>query len=237
MAARSHNPHALPGTLIRQGAPNEPYMARMVWDQPRPRPERRRQTARRLYPGNAYQCVLRLFTNSGASWTEEPVTAKAGEDSQWDPVIAIDSANNVHVAWDGTGWAPIQRSTRSNTVSAQGQDGRPRNRSPISPTTSIARSWPSTPRTMSMSPGTAMGGAESRQRQHRLSHANREHLADHGNGRQLQRPEPESIRYDGSGYASNIHLAWNGTDRNTTPTSPIFSTAKGSPPAGSRKRS
>ena len=52
---------------------------------------------------SSVQIFCSYSTDGGGNWTEEQVT-DLEENWQGFPVIAIDSEDNVHVAWTGTGW-------------------------------------------------------------------------------------------------------------------------------------
>jgi len=211
-------PMPLPGTLIRQGAPNEPYMAQGWYGTSRGLARSADGKLHAVYtrgtPTNVYYAYS---TNSGASWTEEPVTAKAGEDSQWDPVIAIDSANNVHVAWDGTGWGAhptfytIQYRKRTGTGWQAQESVADIADDQYSPVLAIDSAdnvhfawdgygWGGNPASDSIV--YRMRTASTWQTTETVASYNAPNLSPY-----------VTMALD---TASNIHLAWNGTDRNTT---------------------
>jgi len=73
--------------------------------------------------GTYNQIYVSYSTDGGESWNEEQVTSATA--NQQNPSIAIDSGDNVHVAWDGLGWGgnptyqDIQYQKRTTTWQAQ----------------------------------------------------------------------------------------------------------------------
>lgn len=53
--------------------------------------------------GTQKQIYCSYSTDGGLTWTEEQVSEATGGNGQEMPSIAIDSEDNVHVVWDGTG--------------------------------------------------------------------------------------------------------------------------------------
>jgi len=52
--------------------------------------------------GTYSQIYASYSTDGGETWTEEQVCS--GSDNQYNPSIAIDSSDNIHVVWYGKGW-------------------------------------------------------------------------------------------------------------------------------------
>ncbi len=54
--------------------------------------------------GTTFQIYVSYSTNEGVDWTEEQITNQSGSDHQAYPSLAVDSNDDLHLIWYGTGW-------------------------------------------------------------------------------------------------------------------------------------
>ena len=54
--------------------------------------------------GGAYQIYAAYSSDEGKNWTEEQITFQTGNNNQYNPAIAIDHSDNIHLVWRGQGW-------------------------------------------------------------------------------------------------------------------------------------